>query len=148
MEVLAVDETHSEAGLKIADYVTLEGLFSRGDVAALHCPLLSSIKEIIRKENIAKMKDGVIITNNSRGGLINERDPADALNGGKVYAAGLDAVSNEPIREDNPLLGAKNCIITPHISWAPKESRRRLMDITVKNLNSYIAGKTDNIVNN
>lgn len=148
MEVLAVDESPNEAGAKIADYVTLDELFSRSDVVALHCPLLPSTKEIIRRENIAKMKDGVIIINNSRGGLINERDLADALNGGKVYAAGLDVVSSEPIREDNPLLGAKNCIITPHISWAPKESRQRLMDIAVENLNSYIAGKTNNVVNN
>lgn len=148
MQVLAVDESPNEAGAKIADYVTLDELFSRSDVVALHCPLLPSTKEIIRRENIAKMKDGVIIINNSRGGLINERDLADALNGGKVYAAGLDVVSGEPIREDNPLLGAKNCIITPHISWAPKESRQRLMDIAVENLNSYIAGKTNNVVNN
>lgn len=148
MEVLAVDESPNEAGAKIADYVTLDELFSRSDVVALHCPLLPSTREIIRGENIAKMKDGVIIINNSRGGLINERDLADALNGGKVYAAGLDVVSSEPIREDNPLLGAKNCIITPHISWAPKESRQRLMDIAVENLNSYIAGKTNNVVNN
>lgn len=148
MEVLAVDAAPNEAGAEIADYVTLDGLFGRSDVVALHCPLLPSTKEIIRKENIAKMKDGVIIINNSRGGLINERDLADALNCGKVYAAGLDVVSNEPIREDNPLLQAKNCIITPHISWAPRESRQRLMDIAVKNLSSYIDGKADNVVNN
>ena len=93
------------------------------------------------------MKDGVIILNNSRGPLIVEQDLADALNSGKVAAAGLDVVSTEPIKGDNPLLGAKNCIITPHISWAPKESRKRLMDIAVNNLEEFLKGSPVNVVN-
>ena len=93
------------------------------------------------------MKDGVIILNNSRGPLIEEQDLADALNRGKVAAAGLDVVSTEPIKHDNPLLTAKNCLITPHISWAPKESRQRLMDIAVDNLKAYVEGNPQNIVN-
>jgi glycerate dehydrogenase len=93
------------------------------------------------------MKDGVIILNNSRGPLIVEQDLADSLNSGKVYAAGLDVVSEEPIRDDNPLLAAKNCLITPHISWAPKESRKRLMDAAVGNLSSWVAGAPANVVN-
>jgi glycerate dehydrogenase len=103
---------------------------------------------MINKNSIAKMKDAVIILNNSRGPLIVEQDLADALNSGKVYAAGLDVVSTEPVKGDNPLLKAKNCIITPHISWAPKESRQRLMDIAVHNLASFIEGNPVNVVNN
>ena len=93
------------------------------------------------------MKDGVIIINNSRGPLIVEEDLRDALNSGKVAGAGLDVVSTEPIRGDNPLLQAKNCIITPHISWAPKESRQRLMDIAVEDLKAFTDGDPINVVN-
>ena len=93
------------------------------------------------------MRDGVILLNNSRGPLIVEQDLADALNSGKVYAAGLDVVSQEPIRGDNPLLRAKNCFITPHISWAPRESRQRIMDATAENIRAFLAGGPVNVVN-
>ena len=148
MKVIAFDAMR-EVGTKLGDcsFVALDELFASSDVIALHCPLFPSTEGIICKENIAKMKDGVIILNNSRGGLIVEQDLRDALDNGKVYAAGLDVVSTEPIRGDNPLLGAKNCFITPHISWAPKESRARLMNIAVENLKAFVAGKPVNVVN-
>ena len=120
---------------------------NNSDVIALHCPLFPSTQGIINENNIKKMKDGVIILNNSRGPLIVEKDLAEALNSGKVYAAGLDVVSTEPIHKDNPLLAAKNCFITPHISWAPKESRQRLMAYAIENLKAFIGGKPINIVN-
>jgi glycerate dehydrogenase len=147
MNVIAYDEYPSDEGREIAQYMDLDRLFENSDVICLHCPLFPSTQGIINKDTIAKMKDGVIIINNSRGPLIVEQDLADALNSGKVYAAGLDVVSVEPIRSDNPLLRAKNCIITPHISWAPKESRQRLMDIAVDNLKAFLNGTPVNIVN-
>jgi glycerate dehydrogenase len=128
-------------------FVELDELFSKSDVISLHCPLLESTKGIICKSNITKMKDGVIIINTSRGPLIVEVDLAEALNSGKVYAAGVDVVAVEPIEPDNPLLKAKNIFITPHIAWAPIESRQRLMDIAVENVRSYMNGCPDNIVN-
>ncbi len=130
-----------------ARYVELAELFRESDVISLHCPLFPATKGIINRETIARMKDGVIILNNSRGPLIVEEDLREALDSGKVYAAGLDVVSTEPIRGDNPLLKAKNCIITPHISWAPKETRMRLMHIAAENLKAFLSGKPVNIVN-
>ena len=147
MRVIAYDQQQSDAGAQIAQYVSLDELFNEADVVSLHCPLLPATEGIINKNSIAKMKDGVIILNNSRGPLIVEQDLVDALDSGKVYAAGVDVVSVEPIKLDNPLLGAKNCIITPHISWAPKESRQRLMDIAVDNLAQFLAGHPVNVVN-
>ena len=147
MNVIAYDEYESGAGRALAEYTALDALFARSDVIALHCPLLPSTQGIINRENIAKMKDGVIILNNARGPLIVEQDLADALNSGKVYAAGLDVVSTEPIRGDNPLLKAKSCLITPHISWAPKESRQRLMEIAADNLRRFLEGSPVNVVN-
>ena len=148
MKVIAFD-TMREIGTKFGDclFVELDELFAKSDVIALHCPLFPATEGIICKKNIDKMKDGVIILNNSRGGLIVEKDLREALDSGKVLAAGLDVVSTEPIKGDNPLLGTKNCFITPHISWAPKESRERLMNIAVDNLKAWLAGKPVNVVN-
>ncbi|MBQ1291686.1 MAG: D-2-hydroxyacid dehydrogenase [Lachnospiraceae bacterium] len=147
MRVLAYDTIQNDEGRKYAEYTDLETIFAQSDVIFLHCPLFPSTEGIINKENIAKMKDGVILINNSRGQLVVEQDLADALNSGKVFAAGLDVVSTEPIRGDNPLLKAKNCIITPHISWAAKDARQRIMDITVGNVKAYLDGAPVNVVN-
>ena len=147
MKVLACDSFENETGRQIGTYAGLDMLLESSDVISLHCPLFPETREIINRDTIARMKDGVIILNNSRGPLIAEQDLADALNCGKVYAAGLDVVSTEPIRGDNPLLKAKNCLITPHISWAPRESRQRLMDIAADNLAQFLKGTPVNVVN-
>lgn len=147
MNVIAYDNYPNDAGKAIAEYVTLDELLAKSDVIAVHCPLFPETQGIINKTNIAKMKDGVILLNNSRGPLVVEQDLADALNSGKVAAAGLDVVSTEPIKGDNPLLKAKNCIITPHISWAAKEPRSRIMDMSVDNIKAFIDGSPVNVVN-
>ena len=147
MNVLATGSRPVPEGEEIAQYVDLDTVLSQSDVIALHCPLLPDTKDVICKENIEKMKDGVIIINNARGGCVVEQDLADALNSGKVAAAGLDVVSTEPISGDNPLLKAKNCIITPHISWASKECRQRILDTTVENLKAFVDGNPINVVN-
>lgn len=147
MNVLAYDSYPSDSGRALAEYVPLDDLLSRSDVIALHCPLFPETQGIVNKDTIARMKDGVIILNNSRGPLVVEQDLADALNSGKVYAAGLDVVSTEPIKGDNPLLRARNCIITPHISWAAKEPRQRIMDTTLENVKAFLSGTYVNVVN-
>ena len=147
MKVIAYDAFQSESGKQVAEYVDLDTLLAQSDVIFLHCPLFPETEGIINKDNIAKMKDGVILINNSRGQLVVEQDLADALNSGKVYAAGLDVVSTEPIKADNPLKTAKNTIITPHISWAAQAARQRIMDITVDNIQSYADGNPVNVVN-
>ena len=147
MKVIAYDAHPNDAGRALAGYVELDTLLATSDVIALHCPLFPETQGIIDRAAIAKMKDGVIILNNSRGPLIVEQDLADALDSGKVAAAGLDVVSTEPIRGDNPLLKAKNCIITPHISWAAREPRQRIMDMAVENLKAFLGGGAVNVVN-
>ena len=147
MNVIAYDEHPTEAGKAVAKHVSLDELYKQSDVVSLHCPLTSTNQGMINKDSIAKMKDNVIIINTSRGGLINERDLAEALNSGKILAAGVDVVSVEPMKADNPLLKAKNCIITPHIAWTPKESRKRLLDVAAGNLKAFIDGNPINVVN-
>ena len=148
MKVIAFDEFQDnrlkQLGIR---YVGFNELLRLADVISLHCPLTERNKEMINRETIAEMKDGVILVNNSRGGLINERDLADALKSGKVYGAGIDAVSVEPIKKDNPLLFAPNCFITPHISWAALDTRKRLIGLAIENVKAYLNGKPVNIVN-
>lgn len=147
MKVLAYSRSESEEGKQIGAYVSLETLLEQSDVISLHCPLFPSTQGMINKENIAKMKDGVILLNTSRGPLIVEEDLAEALHAGKVAYAAVDVVSTEPIREDNPLLKCENCFITPHIAWASKESRIRLMKIAEENLEKFLNGTPQNVVN-
>ena len=148
MKILAYDEYPNKAlETENCRYVELDQLLAESDVISLHCPLFPSTQGIINSSTIAKMKDGVKIINTSRGPLIVEADLKEALDSGKVSGAAVDVVSTEPIKEDNPLLQAKNMIITPHIAWAPRESRQRLMDIAVANLASFVEGKPQNVVN-
>lgn len=147
MEVLAYDVFPNDSGRVIAEYVDLDTLLAKSDVVTLHCNLTPENTGLICKETITKMKNGAILINNARGQLIVEQDVADALNSGKLSAAGLDVVYTEPIRGDNPLLWAKNCIITPHISWAPLESRQRIMHCTAENIRGFLAGTPVNVVN-
>lgn len=147
MKVIAYSRSVREEGKKIAEYVSLDELLARSDVISLHCPLFPETRGIINRESIAKMKDGVIIINTSRGPLINESDLAEALESGKVYAAGMDVVSEEPIRPDNPLLHAKNCRLTPHLAWMSPEARTRLIRIAEGNVEAFLAGKPVNQVN-
>ncbi len=147
VHVLASDAHESDAGRAVAEYVSLDELLAQSDFIFLHCPLFPATQGIINAANIAKMKDGVILINNSRGPLVVEADLAAALNSGKVACAALDVVSTEPIKADNVLLTAKNCIITPHISWATKEARERIMQTTADNVKSFIEGKPENVVN-
>ena len=146
MNVIAYDVNCNESGKKLAEYVDLDVLYEKSDVISLHCNLTRDNQQMINKDSIAKMKDGVIIINNSRGGLINEQELADALKSGKVRAAGLDVVSTEPIAEDNPLLNIENCLITPHISWASIECRQRIMETTLSNIEAYLQKKAINVV--
>ncbi|SHH59961.1 D-2-hydroxyacid dehydrogenase [Clostridium grantii] len=148
MKVLAYDAYKVESlESETLKYVELNDLFANSDVISLHCPLFESTIGIINKDNIQKMKEGVMIINTSRGPLIVEEDIKEALNSGKVKGLACDVVSTEPIQMDNPLLKAKNVLITPHIAWAPLESRARLLDIAIDNLKSYLEGTIKNAVN-
>jgi glycerate dehydrogenase len=124
----------------------LDELFTTCDVISLHCPLTESTREMVNAHRLSLMKPTSILINTGRGPLINEKDLADALNAGKIYAAGLDVLSQEPPRADNPLLSARNCYITPHIAWASSESRQRLQHIMIENIKAYINGKPVNNV--
>lgn len=148
MNVLAYD-VHPNRSLEseTLQYVELEELFGRSDVISLHCPLFEATKGIINKQNIQKMKDGVMIINTSRGPLIVEEDLKAALEEGKVAGAAIDVLEQEPPIQGSPLIGAKNCIVTPHIAWAPREARQRLMNVAVDNLAGFLNGQMKNVIN-
>jgi len=140
MEVLVVTSKEQSALPEGMKKVTLDELFAQSDVVSLHCPLTPDTKEMVNAARLQTMKPSAILINTGRGPLVNEQDLADALNEGRIAAAGLDVLSVEPSVTGNPLLGARNCFITPHIAWATKEARIRLMDIAVNNLKSYQEG--------
>ena len=147
MEVKVFDAVHrNELETEHCRYAEFEDLLAEADVISLHCPLNSGTRGIINRDTISRMKDGVMIINDSRGPLIVEQDLKDALLSGKVAGAAVDVVSEEPARQDNPLMTAPNTIITPHIAWASRESRKRLMDIAVDNLKHFLKGTPQNVV--
>ncbi|MBR6893986.1 MAG: D-2-hydroxyacid dehydrogenase [Bacteroidaceae bacterium] len=127
--------------------VTLDELFKSSDIVSLHCPLTNETKELVNKERLAMMKPTAILINTSRGPVVNETDVAAALNEGKIAAFGADVVSVEPAKKGNPLLMAKNCFLTPHIAWATKEARQRLIDICIANIKAFLDDKPQNVVN-
>lgn len=125
---------------------SLDELFRKCDIVSLHCPLAEDTRELVDARKLSLMKPTAILINTGRGGLVNEQDLADALNGGKIAAAGLDVLSSEPPRADNPLLKARNCYITPHQAWATSEARVRLMNLAVNNLKAFVEGCPVNVV--
>ena len=128
-------------------WASVNEILENSDVVSIHCPLSPETKGLINKESLKRMKKTAFLLNTSRGPIIVERDLADALNNGLIAGAGLDVLSIEPPPPDNPLLKAKNCIITPHIAWATREARSRLMNAAIENLNAFLAGKPVNVVN-
>ncbi|MGX7204279.1 D-2-hydroxyacid dehydrogenase [Enterococcus pingfangensis] len=130
-----------------AKQVTLNELYQQADIISLHVPQTAETTKMIDQTAIQQMKTGVILLNTARGGLLDEAAVAEALNNEKIYAAGVDVVSKEPMSKENPLLHAKNCFITPHIAWAPVETRQRLMEIAADNLRAFLAGEEKNVVN-
>jgi glycerate dehydrogenase len=129
------------------EFTTLDELLSRSDVVSLHCPLTPENKQFINADRLARMKPGAFLLNTSRGPLLQEAAVADALNAGRIAGAALDVLSVEPPKSGNPLLTAKNCIVTPHIAWATRAARSRLMNIAVENIRAFVAGKSLNVVN-
>ncbi|MBC8379794.1 MAG: D-2-hydroxyacid dehydrogenase [Planctomycetes bacterium] len=148
MNVIASTRTPKAApGYEPFEWVCLEELFTRADVVSLHCPLTEDNAGFIDKHLLGLMKPTAFLINTARGAIVNEIDLTEALNQGKIAGATLDVVSEEPVRPDNPLLKAKNCVITPHIAWATMAARQRLMQITAENVKGFMAGKPVNVVN-
>ncbi len=147
MKVIAYNRSQCEEGRQIGEYVDLETLLKTSDIVSLHCPLLPETDHMINAQSIEKMKAGAMLVNTARGPLVDEMALADALNSGKLRYAAVDVVSQEPMKADNPLLTTRKCIITPHIAWAPVESRQRLLDCVVENIRCFLNGKPQNVVN-
>lgn len=147
MEVLAYNRSESDEGRKIVKYVNLDDIYEKSDIIDLHLPLTKDTENIINEKSISKMKDGVIIINTARGGLIDEKALLSGIDSEKVFAAGLDVNKTEPINDDNPLLAYENIILTPHMGWGPVETRKRLVDIAISNILSFEKGESKNKVN-
>lgn len=147
MRILAFSRTQRPECADLAEYVSLDQLLAQSDVVSLHCPLFPETAGMINETSIGKMKDGAMLLNTSRGGLVNEAALAGALRSGKLRAAAVDVVSSEPMTRDNPLLTAPNCYITPHIAWAPLEARIRLMNTLEENIRAWLNGAPQNVVN-
>lgn len=147
MRVLAYSRSQCEEGSQIGQYVDLDTLLAQSDIVSLHCPLFPGTEKMINAKTIAKMKDGAMLVNTARGGLLEEEAVVEALQCGKLRYAAMDVVSQEPMREDNPLLRTRKCIITPHIAWAPIESRQRLLNCVAENIRCFLNGTPQNVVN-
>ena len=147
MNVIAYNRSQCEEGRKIAEYVDLDTIFTQSDIVSLHCPQTAETQNLINAETLAKMKTGAMLVNTARGGLVDETALVEALESGKLRYAAVDVVSREPMPLDNPLLRTRKCIITPHIAWAPVESRQRLLDTVVENIRCFLNGKPQNVVN-
>ena len=147
MRVLACNRSQCPEGLQIGEYVTLEQLLAQSDIISLHCPQTPDTVNLINKTTLAQMKDGAILLNTARGAIVNEEDVTAALRSGKLRGYGADVVSHEPILESNPLLQAPNCVITPHMAWAPAESRRRILHSAEKSIQGFLSGQLYQAVN-
>ncbi len=147
MDVIVYSRSQTVEGRKIGRYVDQDTVFAQSDFLSLHCPLFPETAKIINADSIAKMKDGALLVNTSRGGLVDEQALCDALESGKLRMAAVDVATQEPINADNPLLKTEKCIITPHMAWVPIESRQRLLDCVVENIRCFLAGTPQNVVN-
>jgi glycerate dehydrogenase len=147
MDVIAYDidaPTNVPEGCR---FVELDEVFRQGDVVSLHCPLTTENRNLVNEQRLAMMKEGAFLINTSRGPLIDEQALAQALSDGCIAGAGLDVLTSEPPEKGSPLLSAKNCFITPHISWATHAARERLLTVAVQNVAAYLAGEPQNVVN-
>jgi glycerate dehydrogenase len=147
MAVLAEDQARSgPPAYQPFAWAELDEVFARADVISLHCPLTPQTAGLVNRRRLARVKPGAFLLNAARGGLVVEADLADALNEGRLAGAGVDVVSREPIQADNPLLRARNCLITPHIAWATREARERLLATTIANVVNFVQGRPTNVV--
>ena len=147
MEVIAYNRSRCAEGEAIGKYVDLETLLKTADVVSLHCPLTDENANLINRDTLRLMKDGAILLNTARGPLLDEQAVAEALASGKLRGAAVDVVTKEPMAPNNPLLSAPNCIITPHMAWAPTESRQRILNITAASIAAFLDGSPINTVN-